>query len=55
MRHDWILDVLTDMRAYAERNGLQRLVGALDDVIPLARAEVAASENTGPAGDGKAD
>ncbi|MGP3698245.1 hypothetical protein [Rhodobacter sp. NSM] len=40
MKHDWILDVLTDLRTYAERNALVSLAAALDETIRLARAEI---------------
>jgi hypothetical protein len=53
MRHDWILDVLTDMRAYAERNGMARLAGALDEVVPLARSEIAEAEARDRSASGK--
>jgi hypothetical protein len=41
MRHDWIIEVLTDLRAYAERNSLARIAQGTDDLLALARAEIA--------------
>lgn len=40
MGHDWILDVLTDMQSYAERNGLPGLAGKIAETLTLARIEV---------------
>lgn len=41
MRHDWIFDVLTDLRSYAEQNNLQALAVQVEATILLARAEIA--------------
>ncbi|MCE6951245.1 hypothetical protein LAZ40_07665 [Cereibacter sphaeroides] len=43
MTHDWILDVLSDLRSYAERNALPTLAAGLDETIRLAQAEIAPS------------
>ncbi|AZB54211.1 MULTISPECIES: hypothetical protein [Cereibacter] len=43
MTHDWILDVLSDLRAYAERNALSELAAGLDETLRLARAELGAA------------
>ncbi len=40
MRHEWIFDVLSDLRAYADKNGLNGLVAAVDEAMQVARAEV---------------
>ncbi len=42
MRHDWIFDVLTDLRAYAEKNDLPLLAAQADAALRVARAEIAA-------------
>lgn len=41
MRYDWILDVLTDLRTFAEGNGLASLAAQLDDTVIIAAAEIA--------------
>ncbi|MEY4984215.1 MAG: hypothetical protein RIR62_2481 [Pseudomonadota bacterium] len=41
MRHDWILDVLADLRGYAERNALPATARAAADALALVRAELA--------------
>jgi hypothetical protein len=51
MRHDWILDVLNDLRAYAVRNDLPQTAAGAEALLRLARAEVAAQ----PADDGGGD
>lgn len=43
MGHDWILDVLTDLKTYARLNGLPALAGQLDDVAMVAAVELASS------------
>jgi hypothetical protein len=40
MRHDWIFDVLADLRSYALQNDLQALAGQVESAIATARAEV---------------
>jgi hypothetical protein len=40
MRHDWIFDVLTDLRRYAVKNGMPELAARVDDALAAARAEV---------------
>jgi hypothetical protein len=44
MRHDWIFEVLTDLRSYALKNGLPALAARVEDTMQLARAEIAAQE-----------
>ncbi|REC58065.1 hypothetical protein DRV84_05655 [Rhodosalinus sediminis] len=41
MQHDWIPEVLEDLRAYARENGLPRLAEELDSVRLFALAEIA--------------
>ena len=41
MTHDWILDVLTDLRSFALSNGMTALAEQLDDTKLVASAEVA--------------
>jgi len=40
MRHDWIFDVLTDLKAYAVANGMIALAVKADEAIIVARKEV---------------
>ena len=41
MQHDWILDVLADLKAFATSNGLPALAEQLDDARIVAMAETA--------------
>jgi len=43
MHYDWILDVLTDLRAFAATNGLTDLAAQLDDTSAVAATEIARS------------
>jgi hypothetical protein len=40
--HDWIIDVLTDMHAYALLNGMEALAQQIEKTLEVARAEIAA-------------
>ena len=40
MRHDWVFDVLSDLLAYATRNGLPRLAAKVSEALEEARREV---------------
>lgn len=42
MRHDWVFEVLTDLCAYAEKNGLPALAASAAEALAVARAEIAA-------------
>lgn len=42
MGHEWILDVLADLRAYATQNDLPTLAAKTDETLRTARAELAA-------------
>jgi hypothetical protein len=52
MEHDWILDVLADLRNYASRNDLPALAEQLQETALLAAVEISSTEN---AGDGVKD
>jgi hypothetical protein len=39
MRHDWIFDVLADLRHYAELHGLPATARAAGDALAVARDE----------------
>ncbi|WP_460272507.1 hypothetical protein [Celeribacter sp. ULVN23_4] len=60
MRNDWILDVLTDLRAFAEQNGLKASAEQLADASIVVAAELSkkntakVSEQAGVHGDGVA-
>ncbi len=41
MQYEWILDVLTDLKAFAQSNGLSSLAEQLDDTSLVAAAEIA--------------
>lgn len=51
MRHDWIFDVLSDLKAYALQNNLPALAAKVDEALILAKAEIEA-EGEGGAGHG---
>jgi hypothetical protein len=42
MGHDWNIDVLADMRTFANQNEMPLLCAQLDDAMLVAAAEVAA-------------
>ncbi|MFT6076613.1 MAG: hypothetical protein ACJAZ1_003549 [Yoonia sp.] len=42
MGHDWIIDVLADIRSFAEQNEMPFLCEQLDDAMLVAAVEVAA-------------
>ena len=46
MRHAWILDVLTDLRTYAEANDLPAIAVAAAQTLAVAEAELASLQNT---------
>ena len=47
MRHDWMLDVLGDMRRYAQMHGMPVLVRSLDQTIGIAEREIVAASEDG--------
>lgn len=44
MSHNWILDVLADLRSFALRNDLTALAEQLDDTTLVAATEIASKE-----------
>jgi hypothetical protein len=40
MRHDWIFDTLSDLHAYASRNGLPALAQKVAETLVVARREI---------------
>ncbi|WP_082176232.1 hypothetical protein [Pseudaestuariivita atlantica] len=56
--HDWILDVLTDLKQYARANGMLTLAEQLDDTRLVASTEIAsqgAPVTGGPGDNGSTD
>lgn len=50
MKNDWILDVLADLRTFAQANGLDALADQLDDTRLVAATEIVAmAERAGTA------
>lgn len=43
MRHSWILDVLSDLRAYADMNNLPAIAAAAAQTFGIAKTEIAAT------------
>lgn len=50
MTNDWIIDVLMDLRLFAEQNGLATLADHLDDTVLVAASELAARDGTAKGG-----
>ncbi len=48
MANDWILDVLTDLKTYAGKNGLDALARQLDQAMLTAAAEISSTEQGRP-------
>ena len=44
MANDWIIDVLSDLKTYATKNGLSALSRQLEDTTLIAATEIASSE-----------
>jgi hypothetical protein len=51
-RHDWIFDVLKDLRTYAQANGLPALAAKADEALHIARAEISAADPQAETGSG---
>jgi hypothetical protein len=49
MKHDWIMDVLADLRSFATVNGLGGLAEQLEDTMLVATAEIATVKERTPA------
>lgn len=47
MQHDWIIDVISDLRILADNHKLGRLAEQLDDTILMAAAEIKVIEGAG--------
>ncbi len=44
MENEWIIDVLTDLRCFADKKGMKATASALEDVCLIALAEMEASK-----------
>ncbi len=49
MQNDWILDVLSDLRAFAQANGMAHLSDQLDTTRLVAACELASANGGAPA------
>ncbi len=47
MSKSWILDVLTDLRAFAAKNELPIIAAELDELVVVAMAEIASHPSSG--------
>lgn len=47
MRTEWIIDVLVDLKAFAEHNGMDATVAGLEDATLVALAEIASLSRAG--------
>jgi hypothetical protein len=45
MAHEWIFDVLNDLRTYAEKNNLPRLAAQVAATLVVAKSETTAVRN----------
>lgn len=52
MRHEWVFDVLEDLRSYALSNGLPALAAKAEEALQIAAVEIASLT---PGGDAPAD
>lgn len=48
MRHDWIFNVLTDLKGYAELNGLPATAAKAAEALVVAQAEIEMEERRLP-------
>ncbi len=48
MANDWIIDVIADLRTYANHNGLPALARQLDDATLVAATEIASRDGGTP-------
>jgi hypothetical protein len=44
MRHEWVFDVLEDLKSYAIENGLHQLAAKADEALRAASSEIAAQD-----------
>ncbi|MFT4151366.1 MAG: hypothetical protein QM656_14300 [Paracoccaceae bacterium] len=53
MGHEWIFDVLEDLRSYAAKNGLTGLVAKTEEALAVAEAEIGGRADPPPEGKGR--
>lgn len=54
MRNEWIIDVLADLKAYAEHNGMAATAAGLEDALLVALAEISSLQSHGRVGEAQA-
>ncbi len=47
MRREWIIDVLADLKAFAEHNGMDATAAGLEDASLVALAEISSLDRSG--------
>lgn len=53
MRNEWIIDVLADLKAFAELNGMDATAAQIEDASLVALAELSSLEKRGRVGEGQ--
>lgn len=48
MSHEWVYDVLRDLKSYAEANGLLALAAKAEEALRVAQVEIAALDDSPP-------
>jgi hypothetical protein len=43
MAHEWIFEVLQDIRSYSQKNGLPALMAQMDEALRVAQQEIGVS------------
>ena len=51
MAHEWMIEVLQDMRSYSQKNGLPALTAQLEETLRVATDEIAAHGIVAPPAD----
>lgn len=44
MGHEWVIEVLSDLKSYADRHGLVALAAKADETLAIARVEIDAAD-----------
>ncbi|SMH48891.1 hypothetical protein [Maritimibacter sp. HL-12] len=52
MPNEWIIDILADLKAFAELNGMAATAAGLDDAMLVTLAELSSLEARGRSGEG---
>lgn len=47
MPHEWVFEVLKDLRSYAVRNGLRDLAASVEETLAVAELEISAAPENG--------